>query len=65
MYAAGSVPAHLIVDPLAGRCVLLTEPYGTGERAGHRAERTSEFGEPVPLGVLGITLDTGEFGTLE
>ena len=65
MYAAGQVPAYLIVDPLVGRCVLPTEPHGTGEQADYRTERTSKFGEPVPLDVLGVTLETGEFGTLE
>ncbi len=65
MFAAGQVPAYLIIDPLLGRCVLLTEPSGTGERADYRVERISEFGEPVPLEVLGITLETGEFQTLD
>lgn len=65
MYAAGHVPAYLIVDPLVGRCVLLTGPHGTGEQADYRTERTSKFGEPVPLDVLGVTLETGEFGILE
>ncbi|MER0246145.1 Uma2 family endonuclease [Streptomyces sp. HSW2009] len=64
MYAAGQVPAYLIIDPYEAVCVLLTEPHGAGEAAGYRTERTSKFGEPVPLDVLGIKLDTTEFGTL-
>ncbi|MFF5715632.1 Uma2 family endonuclease [Streptomyces buecherae] len=64
IYAAGQVPAYLIVDPYAATCVLLTEPRGSGEAADYRTERTSEFGEPVPIGALGIELDTSEFGTL-
>ncbi|MBC3988169.1 Uma2 family endonuclease [Streptomyces sp. AC563] len=64
IYAAGQVPAYLIIDPYAATCVLLTEPRGSGEAADYRTERTSEFGEPVPIGALGIDLDTSEFGTL-
>lgn len=64
MYAAGRVPAYLIVDPLAGRCVLLTEPTGAGQEADYRVERTTKFGEPMPLDLLGVVLDTGEFKTL-
>jgi hypothetical protein len=45
-------------------CVVLTEPAGVGEQADYRAERTSKFGEPVPLDSLGVMLDTSEFGTL-
>lgn len=44
--------------------MLLTEPTGAGEEADYRTERTSKFGEPVPIGALGIELDTTEFGTL-
>ncbi|NLU69136.1 Uma2 family endonuclease [Streptomyces sp. HNM0574] len=64
VYAAGQIPAYLIVDPLAAVCVLLTEPSGAGERADYRVERTSAFGLPVPLESLGITLDTTDFPTL-
>jgi Uma2 family endonuclease len=64
IYAAGGVPAYLIIDPFAGKCVVLTEPGGIGEQADYRAERTSKFGEPVPLDVLGLTLDTSDFGIL-
>jgi hypothetical protein len=64
VYAAGAVPAYLIVDPFAARCVLLTEPVGAGDEADYAVERISKFGEPVPVDVLGITLDTGEFQTL-
>ncbi|MFI8106260.1 Uma2 family endonuclease [Streptomyces sp. NPDC086023] len=64
LYAAGGVPAYLIVDPFEAKCTMLTEPFGSGEQAGYRAERTSKFGEPVPLAGLGLVLGTEEFGTL-
>ncbi|MFJ2176109.1 MULTISPECIES: Uma2 family endonuclease [unclassified Streptomyces] len=64
MYAAGRVPAYLIVDPTSARCVLLTEPTGSGEDADYRTVRTSKFGEPVPLPMLDVELDTSEFETL-
>ncbi|MCT2590387.1 Uma2 family endonuclease [Streptomyces sp. N2-109] len=64
IYAAGRVPAYLIVDPIAGRCVLLTEPTGWGEGADYGVERTSKFGDPVPLDLLGAILETSEFRTL-
>ncbi|MFI0740954.1 Uma2 family endonuclease [Streptomyces sp. NPDC021100] len=64
MYAAGRVPAYLIIDPFAAKCVLLTEPFGAGEKADYRTERTSKFGEPVPLDLMGVTLDTSDFRTL-
>lgn len=64
IYAAGGVPAYLIIDPSAAKCVVLTEPGGSGEQADYRTERTSKFGEPVPLDALGLTLDTSDFGTL-
>ncbi|MBB5933027.1 Uma2 family endonuclease [Streptomyces zagrosensis] len=64
MYAAGQVPLYLIVDPYEARCVLLSEPSGAGEAADYRTERTSAFGEAVPLGALGLALDTTDFGTL-
>ncbi|MFF4408346.1 Uma2 family endonuclease [Streptomyces sp. NPDC001262] len=64
MYAAGQVPAYLIVDPFAAKCVLLTEPVGAGDEADYLAKRTSKFGDPIPLDMLGITLDTSDFKTL-
>ncbi|MGZ9930903.1 Uma2 family endonuclease [Streptomyces sp. NC-S4] len=64
MYAAGRVPAYLIIDPFEAECLLLTEPARAGEDADYTVERRVKFGEPVPLDVLGIKLDTGEFGTL-
>ncbi|MEU2787498.1 Uma2 family endonuclease [Streptomyces sp. NPDC007100] len=64
VYAAGKVPAYLIVDPIAAECCLLTEPYGEGEDADYRIERISKFGEAVPLELLDVTLDTSEFPTL-
>ncbi|MCX5213011.1 hypothetical protein OG689_27710 [Kitasatospora sp. NBC_00240] len=65
MYAGGTSPVHLIVDPIRGVCVLLTEP-GRATASGlpdHLSERTTKFGEPVPVGLLGVTLDTSEFQT--
>ncbi|MFE0376013.1 Uma2 family endonuclease [Streptomyces inhibens] len=64
IYAAGKVPAYLIVDPVVGQCVLLTEPAGSGEDADYRVQRISKFGDSVPLELLGVKLDTSEFGTL-
>ncbi|MFD7895740.1 Uma2 family endonuclease [Streptomyces sp. NPDC059743] len=64
MYAAGRVPAYLIIDPTEQQCVLLTEPVGSGEAADYRVERTTKFGDPVPLDLLGVELDTSEFETL-
>ncbi|MGW7360660.1 Uma2 family endonuclease [Streptomyces sp. NPDC054802] len=64
MYAAGQVDAYLIVDPFAARCVLLTEPTGSGEAARYQVERTAKFGDPLPVEVLDLTLDTSLFRTL-
>lgn len=61
--AAGGVPRHLIADPIVGRCALPTGPIGSGEDADHQAERTTRFGDPVPLPPFGIDLETDEFGT--
>ncbi|MFZ3497568.1 Uma2 family endonuclease [Streptomyces sp. 5.8] len=64
MYAAGRVPAYLIIDPFEAECLLLTEPAGTGEEADYKVERRVGFGDPVPLEILDVKLDTSEFGTL-
>jgi Uma2 family endonuclease len=64
MYAAGQVDAYLIVDPFAARCVLLTEPTGSGEAARYQVERTAKFGDPLPVEALDLTLDTSRFRTL-
>ncbi|GGO80754.1 Uma2 family endonuclease [Wenjunlia tyrosinilytica] len=64
MYAAGRVPAYLIVDPLAAKCVLLTEPTGAGEEADYAVERISKFGEPVPVDAIDLAIGTDEFQTL-
>ncbi|MEV7356738.1 Uma2 family endonuclease [Kitasatospora sp. NPDC091276] len=63
LYAEGSVPAYLIVDPIKGVCVLLT---GLGRDPGsglprYMSERTSKFGEPAPVSLLEIDLDTTDF----
>ncbi|MFI2432119.1 Uma2 family endonuclease [Streptomyces sp. NPDC018693] len=63
IYAAGNVPAYLIVDPIMAQCVLLTRPAGKGEDADYRTQHIAKFGEPLPLDVLGVELDTSEFGT--
>ncbi|MCX4634336.1 Uma2 family endonuclease [Streptomyces sp. RPA4-5] len=64
IYAAGKVPAYLIIDPIVAHCVLLTEPAGVGDAADYAVQRITKFGDPVPLELLGIELDTSEFGTL-
>ncbi|MEU6369049.1 Uma2 family endonuclease [Streptomyces sp. NPDC046931] len=63
IYAAGKVPAYLIVDPVMAQCVLLTNPDGEGERAGYQTQHVTKFGAGLPLAILGIELDTSEFGT--
>ncbi|MFF2349048.1 Uma2 family endonuclease [Kitasatospora sp. NPDC058115] len=65
LYAEGAVPVYLIVDPIKGLCVLLTEPTPAGASGApdYAAERTTKFGEPVPLDLLGVVLDTSEFRT--
>ncbi|MFK0219879.1 Uma2 family endonuclease [Streptomyces vinaceus] len=65
IYAAGEVPAYLIIDPVVGHCVLLTVPVGRGDEADYRAQQITKFGEPLPLELLGIELDTSEFGTYQ
>ncbi|MFE2329713.1 Uma2 family endonuclease [Streptomyces sp. NPDC059385] len=64
MYAAGQVPAYLIIDPFEAECLLLTEPAGSGEDADYKVERRAKFGESVRLPGLDVDLDTGDFGTL-
>lgn len=64
IYAAGKIPAYLILDPIVAHCVLLTEPVGDGEVADYRAQRITKFGDPLPLESLGVELDTSGFGTL-
>ncbi|WP_406093045.1 Uma2 family endonuclease [Kitasatospora purpeofusca] len=63
LYAEGAIPVYLIVDPIKGLCVLLTEPTRAAASGlpDYVAERTTKFGEPVPVDLLGITLDTTEF----
>ncbi|MHC5907125.1 Uma2 family endonuclease [Streptomyces sp. S6] len=65
IYAAGGVPAYLIIDPFEARCLVLSEPSGRGMSADYQSERTRKFGDPVPLPWLGIELDTSRFGTLQ
>ncbi|WP_310716354.1 Uma2 family endonuclease [Streptomyces lydicus] len=65
IYAAGRVPVYLIIDPVMGQCVLLTEPAGSGDEADYAVQRITKFGDPVPLPLLDVDLATGEFGTLK
>ncbi|MET8816241.1 Uma2 family endonuclease [Streptomyces sp. NPDC004549] len=64
IYAAGEIPAYLIIDPIMGHSVLLTKPSGQGEDADYRSQEIIKFGDRLPLDVLGAELDTSEFGTL-
>lgn len=64
IYAAGKVPAYLILDPIMAQCVLLTKPSGEGEDADYQAQQITKFGDRLLLEVLGLELDTSEFGTL-
>ncbi|MER7653609.1 Uma2 family endonuclease [Streptomyces rimosus] len=63
IYAAGEVPTYLIIDPAAAECRLLTDPTGTREDADYTVQRTTKFGDPIPLDLLGVKLDTTEFQT--
>lgn len=62
IYAAGEVPAYLIVDPIMAHCVLLTMPVGKGENADYQRQQITKFGAPLPLEDLELELDTSEFG---
>jgi Uma2 family endonuclease len=64
IYAAGKIPAYVILDPIMAHCVLLTKPSGQGEDADYLSQEIIKFGDPVPLEALGLELDTKEFGTL-
>ncbi|WP_282699492.1 Uma2 family endonuclease [Streptomyces sp. CC219B] len=64
IYAAGKIPAYLIIDPIMAHCVLLTDPVGDGDQADYRGQWITKFGDPVLLELLGVELDTSEFGTL-
>ncbi|MFI2374455.1 Uma2 family endonuclease [Streptomyces sp. NPDC018964] len=63
IYAAGRIPAYLIIDPIMAHCVLLTLPVGEGDDADYTAQMKLDFGDRLPLDMLGTGLDTGEFGT--
>ncbi|MFE8943870.1 Uma2 family endonuclease [Streptomyces sp. NPDC007856] len=63
IYAAGKIPAYLILDPIMAHCVLLTKPTGQGEDADYLSQEIIKFGDPVPLEILGLEVDTSEFGT--
>ncbi|MER5786995.1 Uma2 family endonuclease [Streptomyces sp. NPDC001980] len=64
IYAAGKIPAYLIIDPIMAHCVLLSDPVGEGDQADYRGQWITKFGDPVLLELLGAELDTSEFGTL-
>jgi Uma2 family endonuclease len=63
LYAEGKIPAYLIVDPIKGVCLLLTDPSQVTPEGepDYLAGRTTMFGDPLPIPVLDLTLDTGEF----
>lgn len=63
IYAAGRIPAYLVIDPIMAHCVLLTLPVGEGDDADYQAQLKLDFGDRLPLDMLGIGLDTAEFGT--
>lgn len=63
IYAAGRIPGYLVVDPIMAHCVLFTSPAGDGDDADYQAQLTVKFGDPLPLTLLGLDLDTGDFGT--
>ncbi|WP_254396016.1 Uma2 family endonuclease [Streptomyces sp. AC512_CC834] len=63
IYAAGKIPAYLVVDPIMAHCVLFTLPAGDGDDADYQAQLTAKFGDPLPLEMLGLELDTSDFGT--
>lgn len=65
IYAAAKVPAHFIIDPVMGQCVLLTEPTGEGEDADYRCQRITKFGDLTPLEPIGTELETSEFAAHE
>ncbi|MEU3541306.1 Uma2 family endonuclease [Streptomyces paromomycinus] len=64
IYAAGGIPAYLIIDPTVAQCVLLTEPTGIGDHADYAVQLTTKFGTPMPLDLLGVQLDTTAFQSL-
>ncbi|MGW2723893.1 Uma2 family endonuclease [Streptomyces sp. NPDC001492] len=61
IYAGAGVPVYLIVDPAAAECLVLTEPYGSNERADYRCQRNWRYGETLLLPVLDTSIDTDEF----
>ncbi|WP_133911715.1 Uma2 family endonuclease [Streptomyces sp. NBC_00582] len=63
IYAAGKIPAYLLVDPIMAQCVLLTRPTGQGEDADYLSQEIIKFGNSVLLRALELELDTTEFGT--
>ncbi|MEV7022366.1 Uma2 family endonuclease [Kitasatospora sp. NPDC093558] len=65
LYAEGTIPVYLIVDPIKAVCVLLTEPNRASASGlpDYVSARTTKFGEPIPVDLLGISLDTSEFQT--
>ena len=63
IYAAGKIPAYVVLDPIMAHCVLLTKPAGQGEDADYLSQEIIKFGDPVPLEALVLELDTTEFGT--
>ncbi|MGW3179914.1 Uma2 family endonuclease [Kitasatospora sp. NPDC001119] len=63
LYAGAGIPAYLVVDPVRAVCVLMTEPSRatlTGV-PDYLSERTSLFGEAVPVDPMGVSLVTADF----
>ena len=63
VYAAGKIPAHLVLDPAMAQCVLLTKPTGEGDEADCLAQGIVRFGDRLSLEALGTELDTSDFTT--
>ncbi|CAL9446675.1 Uma2 family endonuclease [Streptomyces sp. enrichment culture] len=63
IYAAGKIPAYLVLDPVMAQCVLLTKPTGEGDEADYLAQEIVRFGDRLSLEALGIELDTSDFTT--
>ncbi|NYI03235.1 Uma2 family endonuclease [Allostreptomyces psammosilenae] len=60
IYARGGIPCYLIVNPIVGRCTLLTLPDPAGRR--YRASLEVDYGGKVPLPEpLGFDVDTARF----
>lgn len=57
------MPAYLIIDPMMAQCTLLTRPAGDGDDADYLTQQITKFGDPLPLEIVGLEVDTSGFGT--